>query len=127
MKVLENLRYAEGHEWVRVEGNRAYVGITDFAQDELGDIVYVEFEDVDSDYEVGDIVASVESVKAASDIYAPVSGKLVEVNENLDDSPELINEDSYENWMFCIEMADESDLDKLMNAEEYRKFSEEGA
>ncbi|MGI5850981.1 MAG: glycine cleavage system protein GcvH, partial [Caldicoprobacterales bacterium] len=93
MKVIEGLKYAKGHEWVRMEGNRAYIGITDFAQDELGDIVFIELPEVGTDVEVDDILGSIESVKAASDIYAPVSGTVVEVNEELEGSPELVNEE----------------------------------
>ncbi len=127
MKVLENLKYAKGHEWVKVEGNRAYIGITDFAQDELGDIVFVELPELDTHVEVDDILGAIESVKAASDIYAPVSGTVVEVNDELEGSPELINEDPYEAWIAVVEMDDSGDLDNLMDAEEYKKFCEEEA
>ena len=127
MKVLEDLKYAKGHEWVRVEGNKAYIGITDFAQDELGDIVYIELPEVGAHVEVDDIIGSIESVKAAADVYAPVSGEIVEVNEELETSPELVNEDPYDAWIAVVEMADSGELDNLMDAEEYEKFCEEEA
>jgi len=127
MKVLDDLKYAKGHEWVRVEGNKAYIGITDFAQDELGDIVYIELPEVGSHVEVDDIIGSIESVKAAADVYAPVSGEIVEVNEELETSPELVNEDPYDAWIAVVEMADSGELDNLMDAEEYEKFCEEEA
>lgn len=125
MKVLEELKYAEGHEWVRVEGNKAYVGITDFAQDELGDIVFVELPEEDTEVDVEDIFATVESVKAASDIYAPVSGRVVEINDDLEASPELINEEPYDTWIVAIEMKDSSELDELMDAGAYEEFTQE--
>ncbi|NLI60495.1 MAG: glycine cleavage system protein GcvH [Clostridiales bacterium] len=127
MKVLDELKYAQGHEWVRVEGNKAYIGITDFAQDELGDIVFMELPELESQVDVDDILGTVESVKAASDIYAPVSGRVVEVNDELEVSPELINEDPYEAWIAVIEMGDIGELDDLMDAQEYEKFCEEEA
>jgi glycine cleavage system H protein len=127
MKVIEGLKYAKGHEWVRMEGNRAYIGITDFAQDELGDIVFIELPEVGTDVEVEDILGSIESVKAASDIYAPVSGTVVEVNEELEGSPELVNEEPFESWIAVIEVNDTGELDDLMDADAYEKFCEEEA
>jgi len=127
MKVIEGLKYAKGHEWVRMEGNRAYIGITDFAQDELGDIVFIELPEVGTDVEVDDILGSIESVKAASDIYAPVSGTVVEVNEELEGSPELVNEEPFESWIAVIEVNDTGELDDLMDADAYEKFCEEEA
>ncbi len=127
MKVLQELKYAKGHEWVRVEGNRAYIGITDFAQDELGDIVFVELPEVGTNVSVDDILGSIESVKAASDIYAPVSGEVLEVNDELEGSPEIINEEPYKSWIAVIEMADSGELDNLMDADQYEKFCEEEA
>ncbi|HZJ57828.1 MAG TPA: glycine cleavage system protein GcvH [Clostridia bacterium] len=127
MKVLEGLKYAKGHEWVRVEESRAYIGITDFAQDELGDIVFIELPEVGTGVEEGDILGSVESVKAASDIYAPVSGTVIEVNDELEGSPELVNEEPFESWIAVIEMEDTEELNDLMDAEEYQKFCEEEA
>jgi glycine cleavage system H protein len=127
MKVIEGLKYAKGHEWVRMEGNRAYIGITDFAQDELGDIVFIELPEVGTDVEVDDILGSIESVKAASDIYAPVSGTVVEVNEELEGSPELVNEEPFESWIAVIEVNDTGELNDLMDADAYEKFCEEEA
>ncbi|NLJ67307.1 MAG: glycine cleavage system protein GcvH [Clostridiales bacterium] len=124
---MEGLKYAKGHEWVRMEGNRAYIGITDFAQDELGDIVFIELPEVGTDVEVEDILGSIESVKAASDIYAPVSGTVVEVNEELEGSPELVNEEPFESWIAVIEVNDTGELDDLMDADAYEKFCEEEA
>jgi glycine cleavage system H protein len=122
MKTIEGLFYSNDHEWVRVEGTKAYVGITDFAQHALGEIVYVELPEVDEEFSAGDVFSVIESVKAASDSYLPVSGKVLEVNEALEDSPQLINEDPYENWIVAVEMTDKSDLDNLMNEEEYKEF-----
>ena len=122
MKVLENLLYSNDHEWIKVEGNEAYIGITDHAQHQLGEIVYVELPQVDDELNAGDVFGVIESVKAASDSYLPISGKVVEVNEALDDSPQLINEDPYENWIVKIEIADKSELEKLMDAKAYEEF-----
>lgn len=122
MEVRNDLLYTSEHEWVRVEGNRAYVGITDYAQHSLGEIVYVELPEVGDELNAGDVFSVIESVKAASDSYLPVSGKIVEVNEELSDSPQLINEDPYGSWIVVVEMVDKSELDKLMNAEEYEEF-----
>jgi len=122
MEVRNDLLYTSEHEWVRVEGNRAYVGITDYAQHSLGEIVYVELPEVGDELNAGDVFSVIESVKAASDSYLPVSGKIVEVNEELSDSPQLINEDPYGSWIVVVEMADKSELDKLMSAEEYEEF-----
>lgn len=120
MNVPENLMYTDSHEWVNPE-EPATIGISDFAQQQLGDITYVELPDLGASIAQGDEVAVVESVKAASDIYAPVSGKVVEVNEGLEDSPELVNSDPYgEGWLFKLEMSEKSELDSLMNAETYR-------
>ena len=122
MKVVSGLFYSDDHEWVRVEGDRAYVGITDFAAHQLGEVVYVELPDVDSELSKGDSFGVIESVKAASDAYSPVSGTVVEVNEALSDNPELINEDAYENWMMCVELSDKSELESLMSASAYEEF-----
>ncbi|HOA64842.1 MAG TPA: glycine cleavage system protein GcvH [Coprothermobacter proteolyticus] len=124
MKVLEGLKYSKEHEWVKVlEGNKVSVGITDFAQDELGDIVFVNLPAVGQEIKVGETLASLESVKSASDVYSPVSGKVVEVNEKLKNSPEIINDDPYgEGWIAVIELSDVSVLDTLMSAEEYKQF-----
>lgn len=122
MKIVEGLLYSNDHEWVKVEGNKAYVGITDYAQHALGEIVYIELPEVDDEFEKGDVFGVVESVKAASDSYLPVSGKVVEINEALEDSPELVNEDAFANWILQVELSDESELDELMSAEEYKEF-----
>lgn len=113
-------RYLETHEWVHVEDGTARVGISDFAQDELGDIVFVEFPGVGDELEQEAAFGVVESIKAVSDLYAPVSGTVTAVNESLQDAPELVNDDPYgDGWMIEIEMADESELDALLRAEEY--------
>ncbi|HHW99144.1 MAG TPA: glycine cleavage system protein GcvH [Firmicutes bacterium] len=120
MNIPENLRYTEDHEWVRIEGNRAYVGITDFAQKELGDIVFLELPDLDTDLAAGDQLGVVESVKAIADIHSPVSGIVVEINEALEDTPELINEDAYDTWIAVIEMSNPNEFDSLLTAEQYK-------
>lgn len=122
MKIVEGLLYSKDHEWLKVEGKEAYIGITDFAQHKLGEIVYVELPQVDDDLNAGDVFSVVESVKAASDSYLPVSGRIIEINEDLDGDPGLINEDPYANWIVKIELTDESELEELMNAEEYEDF-----
>lgn len=119
MKVEKGLLYTKDHDWVKVEGNIATIGLSDYAQDHLGDIVYVELPEVDEEMEKGDTLASVESVKAASDITAPVSGKVIEVNESLDDEPGEINKDCYGAWVCKVEMSDKSELDGLMNDADY--------
>ncbi|WIV12630.1 glycine cleavage system protein GcvH [Proteiniborus sp. MB09-C3] len=122
MKIVEGLLYSNDHEWIKVEGKEAYIGITDFAQHKLGEIVYVELPQVDDELNSGDVFSVVESVKAASDSYLPVSGKVVEANEELEGEPGLLNEDPYANWIAKIELSDESELEELMNAEEYEDF-----
>jgi glycine cleavage system H protein len=122
MKVAKGLFYSNDHEWIKVEGDLAYAGISDFAQHNLGDIVYVELPEVDDELEKGDAFSAVESVKAAADVYLPIGGKVVAVNEDLEDDPALINSDPYENWIIKIEMSDKSQLDELMTSEEYEKF-----
>lgn len=122
MKVAKGLYYTKDHEWVKVEGNLAYVGVADYAQHHLGDIVYVELPEVDDEIEKEEAFSAVESVKAASDVYMPVSGKVVEVNEELIDDPALLNADPYENWMIKIEMANKAELEELMTSEDYEKF-----
>jgi len=121
-----DLKYTKEHEWVRIDGDTATVGITDHAQDALGDVVYVELPEEDSAVTKGDAFGVVESVKAVSDLYAPVSGNVAEANEAIVDSPEVINDDPYgEGWMIKIEVADAGDLDDLLDAGEYEKFVEE--
>ena len=124
-KVLEGLYYAESHEYVRVEGNIGYVGITDYAQHALGNVVYVDMPDVDDEVTAGEEFGAVESVKAASDLISPVSGVVVEVNEALEDEPERINADAYENWIIKVELSDAGELDNLMDAKAYSEFCKE--
>ena len=118
-KVIEGLYYAESHEYVRVEGEYDYIGITDYAQDQLGNVVYVDMPEVDDEVTAGEEFGAVESVKAASDLFSPVSGTVVEVNEALEDEPELINKDAFANWIIKVELADKSELDNLMDAQAY--------
>lgn len=111
--------FSESHEYVRVEGEFGYVGISDYAQKQLGNIVYVDMPDVDDDVEVGEVFGAVESVKAASDLLSPVSGTVVEVNESLEDSPELINQDANEYWIIKVKLSDPSELESLMDEDTY--------
>ena len=122
--VKEGLYYSESHEYVKVEGNIGYIGITDYAQHALGNVVYVDLPDVDDEVTAGEEFGAVESVKAASDIISPVSGTIVEVNEALDDEPELLNKDPWENWIIKVELSDKSELDSLMDAKAYEAFCE---
>ncbi|MFC0469683.1 glycine cleavage system protein GcvH [Halalkalibacter kiskunsagensis] len=122
----KELKYSEEHEWVKVEGEKVRIGITDFAQSELGDIVFVELPEVGDEIEADEPFGSVESVKTVSELYAPVSGKVVEVNEDLDDSPEFVNESPYEKaWMIVVEPSDSSEVDNLMSAEKYEDMISE--
>lgn len=123
-KVIEGLYYSESHEFVKIEGEYGYIGITDYAQNALGNVVYVDMPEIDDDIEAGEEFGAVESVKAASDLIAPVSGTVVEVNENLEDTPELVNKDAYENWIVKVELRDKEELNNLMDAEAYQKFCE---
>ncbi len=123
-KVLEGLLYSESHEWVKVEGDIAVIGVSDFAQAEMGDITYVDLPEVDDEFEAGEEFGALESVKAASDLYCPVSGKVIEVNSEIDDAPELINEDAYANWIIKVELSDPSELEALLDAEGYKKLIE---
>ena len=118
-KVIEGLYYSESHEYVRVEGEYGFIGITDYAQHALGNVVYVDMPDVDDEVEAGEEFGAVESVKAASDLISPVSGVVLEVNEALADSPELLNADAYANWIIKVELTDKTELDNLMDAEAY--------
>lgn len=122
--IVEGLRYAESHEWVKVEGEYAYVGITDYAQNALGNIVYVDMPEVDDEVEKDEEFGAVESVKAASDLMSPVTGVVVEVNEKLDESPELLNEDAYGNWIMKVKLSDMSELDELLDAKAYGTICE---
>ena len=123
-KVLEGLYYSESHEYVRVEGDFGFIGITDYAQNALGNVVYVDMPDVDDEVEAGEEFGAVESVKAASDLYSPVTGTIVEINEALEDQPELINQDAFANWIIKVELSDKSELDGLMDAKAYAEFCE---
>lgn len=126
MNTPKELRYSEEHEWVKVEGEKVRVGITDFAQSELGDIVFVELPEVGDEISADEPFGSVESVKTVSELYAPISGKVVEVNEDLNDSPEFVNESPYEKaWMIVVEPTDAGEVDKLMTAEQYEAMTKE--
>uniref|UniRef100_A0A7C3SNM5 Glycine cleavage system H protein n=1 Tax=Dictyoglomus turgidum TaxID=513050 RepID=A0A7C3SNM5_9BACT len=119
----ENLKYSKDHEWVKLEGNVATVGISFYAQEELGDIVYVDLPEIGKTVKQNDVLAVIESVKSASDVYSPISGKVIEVNEKLKEKPEIINEDPYhEGWIAKLEISNPNELDTLMNAEEYKKL-----
>ena len=120
-KVIEGLYYSESHEYVRVEGDYGYVGITDYAQHALGNVVYVDMPEVDDEVEAGEDFGAVESVKAASDLISPVSGTVVEVNEALEDAPELLNQDAFENWIIKVQLSDKAELDNLMDAAAYEE------
>ncbi len=124
-KVIEGLYYSESHEWAKVEGNYGYIGITDYAQHALGSIVYVDMPDVDDEVEKDAEFGAVESVKAASDLIAPVSGKVIEINEALNDQPELLNQDAFANWIIKVELSDLTELDSLMDAKAYEATCKE--
>ena len=121
-KVIEGLYYSESHEYVKIEGDFAYVGITDYAQNALGNVVYVDLPEVDDEVEADEDFGAVERVKAASDLISPVTGTVVEVNEALEDKPELINEDPFENWIIKVKLSDTAELDNLMDAQAYEDF-----
>jgi len=126
MNLPEDLLYSEEHEWVKKEDDKVRIGITDFAQSELGDVVFVELPEVGDDLEEDEPFGSVESVKTVSELYAPVSGKVVEVNEELEDSPEFVNESPYDKaWMIVLEPSDESEMNELLSDKEYQEFVEE--
>lgn len=126
MNTPKELRYSEEHEWVKVEGEQVRVGITDFAQSELGDIVFVELPEVGDEVTVNQPFGSVESVKTVSELYAPISGKVVAVNEDLNDSPEFVNESPYEKaWMIVVEPSNTGEIDELMTAEQYEEMVKE--
>ncbi len=124
MKTIEGLYYSESHEWVKTEGDMAIIGITDYAQHAMGDIVYVDMPEVDDEVNAEEEFGAVESVKAASDLISPVSGTVVEVNEALEDESGLLNQDPYENWIIKVQMSQPDELDKLMNATDYAAFCE---
>ena len=120
-KVIEGLYYSESHEYVKVEGEFAYIGITDYAQEQLGNVVYVDMPEEGDEVEAGAEFGAVESVKAASDLLSPVSGEVVEVNTALEDEPELINQDAFANWIIKVKLSDPSELESLMDAAAYRE------
>ena len=119
-KIIDGLYYSESHEYVKVEGDFGFIGITDYAQHELGNVVYVDMPEVDDEVTAGEDFGAVESVKAASDLMSPVSGTVVEVNDALEDEPGLINKDAFENWIIKVELSDKSELDALMDAAAYK-------
>lgn len=123
-KVVEGLYYAESHEYVKIEGEYGYVGITDYAQDQLGNVVYVDMPEVDDEVTAGEEFGAVESVKAASDLYSPVSGVVVEINEELDANPGAINKDAYANWIIKVKLSDPSEVENLMDSAAYEKCVE---
>ncbi len=120
--IKDEMKYTKDHEWVKVEGNTAVIGIDDYAQHALGDIVYVELPDVGKELKAGDVFAVIESVKAASDSYMPIGGKVVEVNDSVADDPSLLNQDAYANWIVKVEISNLSDLDALMDAAAYTEY-----
>lgn len=124
-KVIDGLYYAKSHEYVKVEGDFGFIGITDYAQHALGNVVYVDMPEADDEVEAGEEFGAVESVKAASDLISPVSGTVVEVNEALEDTPELINQDAYANWIIKVKLSDKAELDSLMDAKAYEEFTKE--
>ena len=127
MNTPKELRYSEEHEWVRIEGDKVRIGITDFAQSELGDIVFVELPEVGTEIKANEPFGSVESVKTVSELYAPISGRVVEVNEELNDNPEYVNESPYEKaWMIVVEPSDMSEIDNLLTAEQYEEMVKQG-
>ena len=123
MEVLDNLLYTEDHEWLRVENNKVYIGITDFAQSELGDIIFVELPSIDDNVDSGGTIGTIEAVKTVADVYTPVKGKIIEINENIVDQPELINSSPYnDGWIACIEFDVSIDEVETLSSEEYLKF-----
>lgn len=124
-KIIDGLFYAESHEYVKIEGEYGYVGITDYAQHELGNVVYVDMPEIDDEVSAGEDFGAVESVKAASDLISPVSGVVVEINDALNDNPELINSDPYENWIIKVQLSDASEAENLMDAAAYKEFIKE--
>ena len=122
-KIIEGLLYSDSHEWVKVDGDIAVIGVSDFAQEEMGDITYVDMPEVDDEVTKGEDFGALESVKASSELYAPVSGVVVEVNEALEDAPELVNEDAFAAWIIKVRMSDESELEDLMDATAYAEIA----
>lgn len=125
MNVPENLKYSQDHEWIRVEGDEAFVGITDFAQHELGDIVFVEVETIDETFDKDEVFGTVEAVKTVSDLLLPVAGTVLELNEKLEDEPEVINKDPYgEGWIIKMKVSNPAELDELLDATAYKSLTE---
>ncbi|MCM1291811.1 MAG: glycine cleavage system protein GcvH [Prevotella sp.] len=124
-KILDGLRYSDSHEWVKVDGDIATIGISDYAQHALGSIVYVDMPEVGDEVTAGEDFGAVESVKAASDLISPVSGEVVEINEALEDEPELLNNDAFENWIIKVKLSDQTEVDALLDAAAYAKICEE--
>ena len=126
MDIPQELKYTKDHEWIKVDGNVVTIGITDFAQKELGDIVYVEIESDGEELEQGDVFGTVEAVKTVSDLFMPISGKVIEINENLESEPEIVNSDPYEKgWMIKVEIVDASGLDAMLSADDYKSLISE--
>ena len=122
-KIVEGLLYSDSHEWVKVDGDVAIIGVTDYAQAEMGDITYVDLPEVDDEVSQGEDFGALESVKASSELYSPVSGTVVAVNEALEDAPELVNEDAFANWIIKVEMSDKDELESLMDAAAYAEIA----
>ena len=127
MNIPENLKYTKNHEWIKQEGEKAIIGITNFAQQSLGDIVFIELPSINKDVSAGEAFCVIESVKAASDVYSPVSGSVIDINNVLEDSPELINENPYENWLVVVSISTPSELDSLLDSASYKKLCDEEA
>ncbi len=122
MNIPQELKYTKDHEWVKIEGDTATIGVTDFAQGELGDIVYVEVETIDESLEKEEVFGTVEAVKTVSDLFMPVSGEIIEFNDSLEDEPEKVNDDPYgKGWMIKVKLSDPSEVDELLSAEEYKE------
>tara|TARA_B110000438_G_scaffold42902_1_gene42807 strand:+ start:1645 stop:2022 length:378 start_codon:yes stop_codon:yes gene_type:complete len=121
MNIPENLKYSPEHEWIKVDGDCAYIGITDFAQGELGDIVFVEFPEIGDSFSIGDVFGTVEAVKTVADLFAPISGEVIEINDSLEDSPEVINTDAYNNgWIIKLKVTNRDEFDTLLDATSYK-------
>lgn len=122
MNIIQGLYYTKDHDWVKVEGEKAYIGITQYAEHKLGKIVYVELPEIDDEFDASEDYAVIESVKAATDCHMPITGKVIEINEEVIDEPELLNADPFKNWMVAIEISDQSQLEDLMDAKQYEEF-----
>ena len=127
MNIPENLKYTKNHEWIKTEGEKVIIGITDYAQQSLGDIVFIELPAINKAVSAGEAFCVIESVKAASDVYSPVSGSVIDINNVLEDSPELINENPYENWLVVVNVSTPKELDNLLDSSSYKKLCDEEA